>query len=63
MLDNNRWQRLFLPLALEPGQCSDEIEILGGPRGVRAVQFDYEAWSKRYDRATLVVQGRPELEK
>jgi hypothetical protein len=63
MLDNNRWQRLFLPLALAPGECSKEIEILGGPRKLRAVQFDYEAFSEGYDRATLVVQGRPELEK
>lgn len=63
MLDNNRWQRLFLPLALDAGECSDEIEILGGPRRLRAVQFDYEAWSDGYDRATLVVQGHPELEK
>jgi hypothetical protein len=63
MVNNNRWQRLFLPLALAPGECSDEIEILGGPRQLKAVQFDYEAWSAGYDRATLVIYGRPDLEK
>jgi hypothetical protein len=62
-LDNGRWQRLFVPLALKAGECSKAIEILNGPRKLTAVQFDYEALSAGYDRATVVVKGQPEVPK
>jgi hypothetical protein len=58
-LGNGRWQRLFLPLALKAGACSEEIALLGAPRRLRAIQFDYEAWTAGYARATVIVYARP----
>ncbi|MFN0114298.1 MAG: hypothetical protein ACKVPY_06440 [Paracoccaceae bacterium] len=62
-LDNGSWQRLFVPLVLDPGKCSKAIDILRAPRKLRAVQFDYEALTAGYARGTLVVYAKPELEK
>jgi hypothetical protein len=58
-LDDGGWQRLFLPLALSPGECSKGIDLLGAGRQIRAVRFDYEAWSPGIARGTVVVRAKP----
>lgn len=58
-LDDGGWQRLFLPLTIAPGECSRGIDLLGAGRQVRAVRFDYEAWSPGIARGTVVVRGKP----
>lgn len=62
-LDDGGWQRLFLPLALAPGECSKGIDLLGRGRRIRAVQFDYEALSLGVARGTVVVRARPYAER
>lgn len=58
-LDNGRWQRLFVPLALPQGQCSNAIDLLGtGPR-VRAVRFEYESWTLGMAGGTITVRALP----
>lgn len=58
-LDDGGWQRLFLPLTLAPGECSRGIDLLGAGRQIRAVRFDYEAWSPGIARGTVVVRAKP----
>ncbi len=62
-LGNGKWQRLFVPLALAPGRCSDGIDLMGEGRRIRAFKFDYEAWSPGMARATVVVQALPHVER
>lgn len=62
-LDDGGWQRLFLPLVLSTGECSKGIDLLGRGRRVRAVQFEYEAWSPGIARGTIVVRARPYAER
>lgn len=57
------WQRLFLPLALTPGKCSDGVDLFRSPRRLRAIRFDYEAWSPGAARGTLIVRARPQPER
>lgn len=61
-LSDQRWQRLFVPLALDPGKCSKGIDLLNGPRQIRAVRFDYEAWSPGFTSGTIVVKALPHVE-
>lgn len=56
-LDGRQWQRLFVPLALAPGDCSNAIDLLGDERRISSVRFDYEAWSPGWRGGTLVVYG------
>jgi hypothetical protein len=62
-LDGRQWQRLFLPLALDPGRCSQGIGLLGGSRRISAVRFDYEAWSAGWRSGTMVVSALPAVER
>jgi hypothetical protein len=56
-LENGTYQRLFLPLVLQPGSCSKEIKLQGAPRRIHFFDFDYEAWSAGIARGTIVIQG------
>lgn len=58
-LGNGYWQRLFVPLALEQGACSNAIDLIGGKRRIRAVRFEYEAWTAGMARGTIVVKALP----
>lgn len=60
-LGNGTWQRLFLPVALSAGACSKGIDLLGGARRIRALQFDYEAWSPGIARGTISVRALPNV--
>lgn len=62
-LGNGKWQRMFVPLALSPGDCSNGIDLMGNARRIRALQFDYEAWSPGMARATIVVKALPHVER
>lgn len=61
-LGRRQWQRLFVPLALAPGKCSNEIDLLGKGRRITALRFDYEAWSPAWRGGTLVVSGLPAVQ-
>lgn len=54
---NGKWMRLFLPLVLNDGDCSKSIDLLGGPRRIRAIRFEYEAWSPGVARGTVIVKA------
>jgi hypothetical protein len=56
---NGTWQRLFLPLVLEQGQCSDPVDLLGNGRRIRAVRFEYEAWTAGMRRGVISVKALP----
>lgn len=61
-LGNRRWQRLFLPLVLEEGRCSDPIALLGAPNRVRAFRFAYEALTPGVARGTLSMEALPQVQ-
>lgn len=61
-LGNGYWQRMFVPLVLSPGRCSNEIDLMGNARRIRALRFDYEAWTPGVSRGTIVVHARPHVE-
>lgn len=58
-LGGRQWQRLFVPLALAPGKCSNPIDLLGDGRRITSLRFEYEAWSPGWRGGTLVVSGLP----
>jgi hypothetical protein len=58
---NGDWQRLFVPLALSQGKCSNAIDLLKPPRRLRAVRFEYEAWTPGMARATISVKALPSV--
>jgi hypothetical protein len=60
-LRNKQWQRLFVPLVLEEGKCSNAIDLLGGPTRIRAVRFEYEAWTPGLARGTISVKALPNV--
>lgn len=60
-LGNGTWQRLFLPLVLNEGQCSDGIDLFGEGRRIRAVRFEYEAWTAGVERGTVSVKALPKV--
>jgi hypothetical protein len=62
-LGNGYWQRMFVPLALTPGNCSDAIDLMGNARRIRAVRFEYEAWTAGIARGTVTVKALPYVEK
>lgn len=62
-LGNGQWQRMFLPLALSAGDCSNAIDLLGNARRIRALRFEYEAWTAGVARGTVVVKALPSVEK
>jgi hypothetical protein len=57
-LDGHQWQRLFVPLVLREGQCSDPIDLNGEDRRITAFRFEYEAWTAGWNGGTLVVKAR-----
>lgn len=60
-LGNGRWQRLFIPLALSQGECSNAVDLLGKNRRIRAVRFEYETWSAGMERGTISVRALPQV--
>jgi hypothetical protein len=52
-------QKLWLPLMLAKGRCSDPIKVRGAPRRVTHIAFEYEAMSTGWTGAALVIAGRP----
>lgn len=60
-LGNRQWQRLFVPLVLEQGKCSNEIDLLGNGRRIRAVRFEYEAWTVGMARGSISVKALPQV--
>jgi hypothetical protein len=62
-LGNGYWQRMFVPLALTPGNCSEAIDLMGNARRIRAVRFEYEAWTAGIARGTVVVKALHYVEK
>lgn len=62
-LGNGTWQRLFVPLVIAPGNCSDGVDLIGNARRLRALRFEYEAWSPGIARGTIVVQALPQAER
>lgn len=60
-LGNRRWQRLFIPLTLSNGECSNAIDIVGSDRRIRAVRFEYETWSAGMERGTISVKALPQV--
>jgi hypothetical protein len=62
-LGDGYWQRMFVPLTLTPGNCSDAIDLVGDARRIRAVRFEYEAWTAGIARGTVVVKALPYVEK
>lgn len=60
-LGNRRWQRIFLPLVIAPGQCSKAVDLAGNSRRIRAVRFEYEAWTPGWKGASIVVRGLPHV--
>lgn len=61
-LGNGQWQRLFVPLALEQGRCSDDIKLLGNVRRIRAVRFKFEAWTLGIARGIISVKALPHVQ-
>jgi hypothetical protein len=61
-LGNGGWQRMFVPLVINPGQCSDGVDLIGGARRIRGFRFDYEAWSAGIARGTISAQALPHVE-
>jgi hypothetical protein len=62
-LEGGRSQRLFLPLVLEAGQCSNPIELQGDRPSLRAFRFEYEAWTAGFAGATIIVRAKPYVER
>jgi hypothetical protein len=62
-LQDRQWQRLFLPLVLGAGECSDPIDLRGERQRIRAFRFEYEAWTAGFSGATVVVQAKPYVER
>lgn len=60
-LGTGEWQRLSVPLVLTQGQCSDAIDLLAAPRRLRAVRFEYEAWTAGMERGTITVSALPHV--
>jgi hypothetical protein len=59
-LPGDRRQKLWLPLVLPAGRCSNPIAVQGAPRRVTHVAFEYEAMSPGWAGARIVIAGRPE---
>jgi hypothetical protein len=51
-------QKLWLPLILEAGKCSNPIAVNGGPIRVTHVALEYEAMSLGSEGAHVSIQGR-----
>lgn len=51
-------QRLFLPLVLEAGQCSNPIQVLRAPQAIAHIAFDYETMTIGIETADVVVMAR-----
>ena len=62
-LGNGTWQRMFVPLVITPGDCSNAVDLIGDARRIRALRFEYEAWSPGIARGTIVVQALPNVER
>jgi hypothetical protein len=58
-LPGHKRQKLWLPLILKKGQCSDPIDVKDGPERVTHIAFEYEAMGLGLGGAELVVLGLP----
>lgn len=58
-LGNGHWQRLFVPLILGPGRCSDAVDLLGQGRRLRYVRVQYHSWIPGMSHGTVTVKALP----
>jgi hypothetical protein len=56
-------QKLWLPLVLEAGKCSDPDKVQGGPIRVTHLALEYEAMSLDVEGAHLSIYGRKRSER
>jgi hypothetical protein len=61
-LPRDERQKLWLPLILEAGKCSDPIDVKGAPERVTHIALEYEAMGADWGGAHLVIAGLPARE-
>jgi hypothetical protein len=57
-MTGDKRQKLWLPLILEAGKCSNPIAVKGGPIRVTHVALEYEALSLGEEGAHVTIQGK-----
>jgi hypothetical protein len=57
-LPKDKRQKLWLPLVIEAGRCSDPIKVQGAPQKVTHIAFEYEALGADWAGGRLIVAGR-----
>jgi hypothetical protein len=57
-MSGDKRQKLWLPLILGAGECSDPIKVQGGPIRVTHVALEYEAMSLGAEGAHLSIYGK-----
>jgi hypothetical protein len=57
-MTGDKRQKLWLPLILEAGKCSNAIAVQGGPIRVTHVALEYEALSLGAEGAHVTIQGK-----
>jgi len=57
-MSGDKRQKLWLPLVLDAGKCSDPINVQGGPIRVTHVALEYEAMSLGAEGAHLSIYGK-----
>jgi hypothetical protein len=58
LMSGDKRQKLWLPLVLDAGKCSDPIKVQGGPIRVTHLALEYEAMSLGAEGAHLSILGR-----
>lgn len=56
-MSGDKRQKLWLPLLLDEGKCSDPIEVKGGPIRVTHLSLEYEAFGLDAESAHLSIHG------
>jgi len=57
-MSGDKRQKLWLPLVLGAGECSDPIKVQGGPIRVTHLALEYEAMSLGAEGAHLSIYGK-----
>jgi hypothetical protein len=57
-MSGDKRQKLWLPLVLGAGECSDPINVRGGPMRVTHLALEYEAMSLGAEGANLSIFGK-----
>jgi hypothetical protein len=57
-MSGDKRQKLWLPLVLDAGKCSDPIKVQGGPIRVTHLALEYEAMSLGAEGAHLSIYGK-----